>query len=57
MSNDFGASGFIKKPIEWKDLYQLLLHYDLQPNGNVLVVDDDPSTRELLDKMISNDVE
>jgi len=55
MSNDFGASGFIKKPIEWNDLYQLLLHYDLQPNGNVLVVDDDTPTRELLDKMISRE--
>ena len=55
MSNDFGASGFIKKPIEWNDLYRLLLNYDLQPNGNVMVVDDDLSTRQLLDKMISKE--
>ena len=55
MSNDFGASGFIKKPIEWKDLYGLLLQYNLKPNGNVLVVDDDLSTRQLLNKMISKE--
>ena len=55
MSNDFGASGFIKKPIEWKDLYSLLLDYNLKPNGNVLVVDDDLSTRQLLNKMISKE--
>ena len=55
MSNDFGASGFIKKPIQWNDLYSLLLQYDLKPNGNVLVVDDDLSTRQLLYKMISKE--
>ena len=55
MSNDFGASGFIKKPIAWNDLYQLLLQYDLKPNGNVLVVDDDVATRQLLEKMIGRE--
>ena len=55
MSSDFGASGFIKKPIEWNDLYHMLLQYDLKPNGNVLVIDDDSATRNLLDKMISKE--
>ena len=55
MSNEYGASGFIKKPIEWKDLYSLLIQYDLTPNGKILVVDDDLSTRTLLEKMISKE--
>ena len=55
MSTDFGASGFIKKPIKWKDLYHMLLQYNLKPNGKVLVVDDDSSTRNLLSKMISKE--
>ena len=55
MSSDFGASGFIKKPIKWKDLYHMLLQYNLKPNGKVLVVDDDSSTRNLLNKMISKE--
>ena len=36
-------------------LYTVLLEYDLKPNGNVLVVDDDPSTRSLMEKMIAKE--
>ena len=55
MSNEYGAHGFIKKPIEWKSLYGMLMKYKLTPNGNILVVDDDFSTRSLLGKMIKKE--
>ena len=43
-----GASEYLTKPIDRERLHSVLSRHLRQPDGSVLIVEDDPSTRELL---------
>ena len=51
-----GAADYLTKPIDWKRLTSVLDRYrDLAGPGRVLVVEDDASVRELLQRNLEKD--
>jgi signal transduction histidine kinase/CheY-like chemotaxis protein/HAMP domain-containing protein len=51
-----GATEFLSKPIDWDGLTQTLAHYTGDKRDrSLLIVDDDPVTREILRRQLSSD--
>ncbi len=50
-----GASDFLTKPIDRERLRQIISRYRRDGAGDVLVVEDDPSTRELLRRQLESE--
>ena len=56
MAKDFGVLDFLTKPIAWKKLHATLNKYKVESKSkHILIVDDDPSTRMILRKMLIKD--
>jgi len=56
LASAMGAAGYLAKPIEWDQLKLIMDRFRPQdPSGGVLVVDDDPDTRERLRAMLARD--
>jgi CheY-like chemotaxis protein len=48
-----GAAEYLTKPIDWNRLTAVIHKYRLQPlNGSVLIVEDDPAMRDLLQRKL-----
>ena len=50
-----GAADYLQKPIDRDQLASALAKYKPAPGGRVLVVDDDPATREVLRRALTKD--
>jgi len=54
LAYSLGAADYLAKPIEWDQLKQVMDRFRPQdPSGSVLVVEDDPDTRERLRTMLA----
>lgn len=47
-----GAADYLSKPIEWERLSQVLQKFRKETNQPVLVVEDDPATRDMLERTL-----